>query len=54
MLFIVCQVGTRKVRPLSEIHHPYVPKSLGIRGSDELKIAYSATKEPKGEDGALT
>ena len=39
---------------ISEIHHPYVPKSVGIRGLDELKIAYSATKEQKGEDGVLT
>ena len=54
MLFIVCQVGTRKVRPPSEIHHPHVPKSMGIRGLDELKIEYSVTKEQKGENGVLT
>ena len=54
MLFIVCQVGTRKVRPPSEIHHPHVPKSLGIQGLDELKIAYLVMKEQKGEDGVPT
>ena len=44
---VVCQVGTEKVRPPFEIHHPYVPKFLGIRGSDELKIVHLATKSRK-------
>ena len=39
---------------LSGIHHPYVPKFLGIRGLDELKIAYLVMKEQKGEDGVPT
>ncbi len=38
--FIVRQVGMKKVRPSFEIHHPYVPKFSGIRGSDELKIVH--------------